>query len=978
VQAFINKAVLPATRRLRFTQKVGVIEPILRASDEASNARALYRVMLVEGNPADTRLVRDALAEHPAFTFQVAHFLEIDDALKFLEGDVVDVALLDCLAAGTGDLGGLSRIVAAAPNLPIVMLTNVEDDATGLRMMQHGAQDYLVKGTVNAAMLVRAIRQAIERKAMSDRVRDSEERFTLAVAGAGDGIWDWQIAGDRLFLSPRAEAMLGFDPAEPDRSMASFSRRVHLDDVARFREALTSHLKGETADFSQQARIMINEVQSRWVLMRGIAESEVRGKARRMAGSISDLSNLDAYYDPVTGLPNRTLLIDRLRGILKRRPARGDHYSALLLVHLSGYAATTETLGQAAGNLMVTGVARAIEHAARPGDLVARAGVREIAVILDGIASVEEATAIAGRIHHALLAPILIAGEDLAPEIRMGIVVTTPIYTDPEAVMRDAAAALDAEPAAELPFCVFNPEMRDRAGQRLRMQKALRHAIERDAFRLVYQPIVALDGGALRGFEALLRWDDPEIGPVGPAIFVPIAEENGLIREIGSWVLKTACDQIAVWRDAGLIPPDDDFSVSVNLSGRQLEDPAGIDHLMSIIAESGLPPRHLTLELTESALVGNPERAREALVAIKLMGVSIAMDDFGTGYSSLSYIGRFPFDKLKIDRSFVNTIAAGIASPLLKGIMGLAREIGMHVVAEGVETKEQRGVLAALHCQDAQGWLFGRPVDSAQAGTLLAAASGRSPQARVLPDAVVSDALLSNEILPNGIPANGIPANGIALNGIALNGAAVNGGAVNGAALHAGATGAAAGIDGVQRRLAFIVAADIVGFGRMLVHDEAGTVQAASDLRRVVDPMIVAYRGRILGVAGESYMLEFVNAVDAVSWALAVQRTLAARNVEQPEDRRMEFRIGVNLGGIVVRGHDVSGDGFNIAAGLEALATPGGVCVSGEVHDDVASKLDLHFEDLGAQTIKNSPELIHAYRAEILTRDGPNGGDAVH
>jgi diguanylate cyclase (GGDEF)-like protein len=922
---------------------VGVIEPVPRVSDEASTARTLYRVMLVESNPADMRLVREALAEHPAITFQIAHFPQIDDALKFLENDVVDVALLDYLAVGTGDLGGLSRIVAAAPNLPIVMLTNVEDDATGLRMMQHGAQDYLVKGTANAAMLVRAIRQAIERKTMSDRVRDSDERFTLAAAGAGDGIWDWQIAGDRLFLSPRAETMLGLAASEPDRDMAGFSRRVHLDDVTRFREAMTSHLKGETADFSQQARIMLNEGQSRWVLMRGLAESESRGKARRMAGSISDLSNLDAYYDTITGLPNRTLLIDRLRGILKRRPGRTNRHSALVLVHLTGYAATAESLGQAAGDLMVAGVARAIEQASRPDDLVARVGAREIAVVLDGIASVEEATAIAGRIHHALLAPVLIAGEALAPEMRMGIVVITSLYTDPESVMRDAGAALSAEPGADLPFCVFNPEMRARAGERLRMERALRHAIERDAFRLVYQPIVALDSGALRGFEALLRWEDPDIGPVPPMVFVPIAEETGLIREIGSWVLRTACDQIVAWRDAGLIAADSDFSVSVNLSGRQLEDAAGIDHLMSIIAESGVTPRHLTLELTESALVGNPERAREALVAIKLLGVSLAMDDFGTGYSSLSYLGRFPFDKLKIDRSFVNTIAAGVASPLLKGIMGLTREIALRVVAEGVETKEQRDVLAALQCEDAQGWLFGRPVDSTQAGVILAAAIGQGLQAAAVSAAQVSSGAAPHEVAPAG-PA----------------------------------TVAATGIDGVQRRLAVIVAADIVGFGRMFAHDEAGAVEAASDLRRVVDPMIVAYRGRIIGVAGESYMLEFVSAVDAVSWALAVQRALAARNVEQPEDRRMEFRIGVNLGGIVVRGHDVSGDGFNIAAGLEALATPGGVCVSGEVHAAVAKKLDLRFEDLGAQPIKNSAGPVHAYRAEIFIGNGTSTSTAVH
>ncbi len=335
---------------------------------------------------------------------------------------------------------------------------------------------------------------------------------------------------------------------------------------------------------------------------------------------------------------------------------------------------------------------------------------------------------------------------------------------------------------------------------------------------------------------------------------------------------------------------------------------------MALIAASGVPPANLTLELTESALFANPERAREALMAIKLLGVSLAMDDFGTGYSSLSYLGRFPFDKLKIDRSFINTIAAGVASPLLKGILSLTQDLGLHVVAEGVETAEQRDVLAGLGCQDAQGWLFGRPLDPEAAEDLLRGTVGRLPSIESRPTPS------SNE-------------------GIA--------------------------IDGVQRRLAVIVAADVVGFGRMKTHDEGGAMHALKDIRSVVDPMIVAYRGRIIGIAEDSYMLEFEKGTDAVTWAVAVQRAVAMRNAEQPEERRMELRIGVNLGGIVVRGYDVSGDGFNIATGLEALSMPGGVCVSGEVYDEVAPKLGLQFDDLGLQQVKNNAEPIRAYRAQM-------------
>ena len=413
--------------------------------------RTLYRVMLVEDQPADARLVREALAEHPAFSFQIVHFLQIEPALKFLERDAVDVALLDYNLPDVDNLDGLTRIIAVAPNLPVVMLTGLDDEATGLRMVQHGAQDYLVKGTVDGAMLVRTIRHAIERKGMSDRVRESEERFTLAAAGSGDGIWDWKIPTDRLVLSPRAKIILGLPEGSPDEDMEALSRRVHLDDVGRFRDAMAAHLNGETAEFRQQARIMDPNDQSRWVLVRGLAVIDAKGQARRMAGSITDLANLDAYYDAVTGLPNRALLIDRLGGVLKRRLRHIDCDSALLLVSLSCYSLINETLGHAASDTLMATAARTIEASVRLGDMVARVSTRGIAVVLDGVADVDEATDIAGRVCRALLAPIAIEEHAIVPTMRIGIVVTTAAYTDPETVMRDAAAALVAEPVT--PIC---------------------------------------------------------------------------------------------------------------------------------------------------------------------------------------------------------------------------------------------------------------------------------------------------------------------------------------------------------------------------------------------------------------------------------------------------------------------------------------------------------------------------------------------
>jgi diguanylate cyclase (GGDEF)-like protein len=879
----------------------------------------VYRVMLVEDNPGDARLVRETLAEHTAFRFQIVHFLRLEPALRFLERDAVDVVLLDYRLPDVEDLDGLTRIIAAAPNLPVLMLTGLDDEATGLRMVQHGAQDYLVKGTVDGAMLVRVIRQAIERKRMSDQVRDSEERFALAAAGSGDGLWDWQIPTDHLMLSQRAKLILGLPDEKPDEDMESFSRRVHLDDISRFRDALAAHLKGETADFRQQARMMDPNDGPHWVLVRGLAVMDAKGQARRMAGSITDLANLDAYYDAATGLPNRALVIDRLRGILKRRLYHADYHSALLLVVLSRYALICETHGAAAGDVLMAAAARAIEASGREGDMVGRISTSEIAVVLDSVADADEVIVIAGRICRALLAPIVVDGHDVVPTMHMGVVVMTTAYTDAEAVMRDAAAALVADPAgSDLAFRVFNPEMQQRASERLRIEAALQYALERDAFKVVYQPIVALADGALRGFEALLRWRDPDLGDVSPALFIPIAEEMGLLPEIGPWVLRTACRKIAKWRESGLISDENKIgvSISVNLSGRQLDGQHAADRILAVIAETGARPGDLTLELTETALSANPDRARDALMAIKLHGVSLAMDDFGTGYSSLSYLGRFPFDKLKIDQSFVRTIAADGAPPLLKGMIGLTRELGLHVVAEGVETAEQRDVLAALGCENAQGWLFGKPLDADAAEALLQAAAST-------PRATGKTAVIA------GL--------------------------------------AAAGGDAVKRHRAVILAANIVGYSRMMAQDEAHTIRVLNTVHGEVDPMIAAHRGRIDSIEGDSFTLEFSSAVDAVSCAMAVQLAMAQRNAKQPRDLEMEFRIGINQDELVARTSGIFGDGAAIATRLAALAMPGGVCVSENIHDDVFRNHDLRFEDIGPQQVKNIAQPIRAYHVVAMS-----------
>jgi len=447
----------------------------------------------------------------------------------------------------------------------------------------------------------------------------------------------------------------------------------------------------------------------------------VQGIARDIAERKHTEAKLlhNAYHDALTGLPNRLLLADHLRLAIERAKRHPDHSFALVFLDLDRFKYINDSLGHAAGDELLVQIARRLEGALRPTDTVARLGGDEFALLLDGLEDEGDAIRVAERVQEELTSPFNLGGHEVFTTASVGITLSAPGYEHPEGVLRDADTAMyRAKENGKARYELFDSVMHARAVERLRLENDLRRAVERGEFEVYYQPIVSLDSDRVAGFEALVRWEHPERGLVQPTEFIPVAEETGMIVEIGQWVLRESCRQMREWQRLSF--DNRLLTISVNLSSKQFLQPNLIARVRQTLHETDLDPRCLKLEITESIMMENAEEASEMLVQLRGLGVQLSIDDFGTGYSSLSYLHRFPVNTLKIDRSFVTRMGdAGENSEIVRTILTLASNLGMEVIAEGVETRGQLAQLKAMKCPYGQGFLFSRPVDAAGAAALL-------------------------------------------------------------------------------------------------------------------------------------------------------------------------------------------------------------------------------------------------------------------
>jgi len=688
------------------------------------NARP-SRLLIVD----DNEMNRDMLARRLSRKGYVIGLAEsAKELLPRVKEDGIDLVLLDIEMPEVSGLDALQEVrkCYSPIELPIIMVTakNQSDDI--VRALDLGANDYLTK-PIDFPVALARISTQLSHKMAQEALRESEERYALAARGANDGLWDWNLLTNAVYFSPRWKAMLGFQEHEIEDRLEEWLGRIHDADRDRVREEIAAHQRGLTPHFESEHRLLHKDGGFRWMLSRGLAVYDVSGKALRMAGSQTDITERKVS-DPLTGLPNRLLFTDRLGRLVKHSKRRKDHLFAVLFLDLDGFKMINDSLGHLAGDQLLVGVANRLEKCLRSSDTVARLGETftvarlggdEFTILLDDLKEPGDAKRAAERLMDALATPFILNGKEVFTSVSIGIALGNAAYEKPEDILRDADTAMyRAKSLGKARYEVFDADMRASVMARLQLETDLRHAVEREEFRNFYQPIVSLDSGRIVGFEALLRWQHPKRGLLGPEEFIFVAEETGMIRELGWWSLRQACRQMRQWRERSEAAAD--LSVSVNLSVKQLLQPNLVVDIKKLLAEEGLPADVLRLEITESAVMADPASATELLQQMKELGIRLAIDDFGTGYSSLSYLHRFPLDTLKIDRSFINNAAAdGEGMEIARTIMPMAKNLRLDVVAEGVETVEQVALLKRLQCRYAQGYYFSKPLAPDDIGVLL-------------------------------------------------------------------------------------------------------------------------------------------------------------------------------------------------------------------------------------------------------------------
>ncbi|PZD75004.1 putative signaling protein [Acaryochloris thomasi RCC1774] len=570
-----------------------------------------------------------------------------------------------------------------------------------------------------------------ERQQMQQQLLKSEQRLESILGSLEDIVWSVSVETRELeYLNPAVEKVYGRTAAEFFQNPTLWLEVVHPDDQLRVQHTRQSWF--EVGSLNLEYRIIRPNGDIRWLRDRGRVIVDNSGIPLRLDGITYDITEqklaqsqiqYDALHDGLTGLPNRTLLLDRIDQAFKRHQREPNYKFSLLFIDLDRFKVVNDSLGHALGDQLLIFISQLLQNCVRRTDTVARLGGDEFTILLDGLVDPTDSTDAAGRILLELTAPIQLEGHTVFTGASIGIVLSSIDYRDSAALLRDADIAMyRAKALGKARYVVFNSQMYDQTRELQQLERDLRLACDglrvadsqgqstvSSEFRLQYQPIVSLTTDQPTSFEALVRWQHPQRGLVSPADFIPLAEDTGLIVPLGHWVLLTACRQIRCLLDQyPELPP---FSVSVNLASQQLQDPRFLEDLDHILTLTQIEGRYLKLELTESMLMDHADATIDMLKQIRDRNIQLSLDDFGTGYSSLSYLHRFPLDTLKIDRSFVSRMQTSPEDfEIIRTIITLAHTLGMNVVAEGIESIEQKNQLAALSCDQGQGYLFSKPL----------------------------------------------------------------------------------------------------------------------------------------------------------------------------------------------------------------------------------------------------------------------------
>ena len=684
------------------------------------------KILLIESDAVAAKEIRAALASAASGSFDVEWVCQLSEGLARLSNGGIDAVLLALSLPDSQGIGTFDKVFIAAPDVPILILGGNVSEALAKEAVQRGAQDYLLPDHLDYS-LPRALRNAIERKSVEDALFVEKERAVVTLNSIGDAVLCTDISGKITYLNLVAETMTGWRREE--------ATGKPLAEVFRIIDGPTRKTARDPMEMAVEQNRTVGLTVNCVLIRRDGFESAIEDsaapihdRAGHVIGAVIDFHDVSAaramsiqmthsaQHDLVTNLPNRLLLNDRITqaislGRRRHRPV------AVIFLDLDRFKDINDSLGHATGDKLLQSISKRLLVSVRGSDTVSRQGGDEFVILLSEITHPEDAATSARKILLSLEAPCSIEGNDLHITGSIGISVYPEDGNDAETLINNADTAMyHAKESGRNNFQFFKADMNRRAIERQSLESSLHRALERKEFLLHYQPKVSLDTGEITGVEALVRWQPPDRGLVPPAQFVPIAEDCGLILHIGNWVLREACRQACAWQDAGLPP----LPISVNVSALEFRDKGFVEGVRAVLAETGLEPRYLELELTEGVLMHDAESAALVLQELKSMGVHLAVDDFGTGYSSLSYLRQFPIDVLKIDRSFIEQITSNPEESAIVGaIINMGKSLKHVVVAEGIETQLQRAYLQAHRCAEGQGYLFSPPLVAAQFAQLL-------------------------------------------------------------------------------------------------------------------------------------------------------------------------------------------------------------------------------------------------------------------
>ena len=665
-------------------------------------------LLLIESSGTTADGLDPIRQEAAAAGFDVVQANTLAEGSNCLEEDLFACVVLDFGSEDEEDVAIIETIANRSPEIALIVLGR-DDENLGVSMIEAGASDYLPRNSLGGQQLCRSIQHAIVRKRSESSLAEAQKIARL-------GSWEVRIATGAVSWSQELYRMFGF-PRDETPSYEALLNRTHPEDRAA---TLQAHrvVMDDFKPFVIEHRVLLLDDSVRWVRAQGRVELDATGQPVRLIGTTQDITEQkdaedalqhQALHHPLTGLPNQLLLLDRIGRALNRL-ARLPSTLAVIHFDMDRFELINDSLGHEAGDQLLAAMGSLLAQLIRPEDTLAHVGSDEFVVLCEGLSGPAEALSVANRICTSASQPLAWDRGELVVTLSAGIALTTSGQVSPDSLLKDADAAMHrSKRDGRARSTVFAERMRTSASGRLETEISLRQSIIDGELRVHYQPIVTLTDGAVQGHEALVRWAHPSRGLLAPDQFISIAEESGLIVALGAWVLRESCQQAKRFQERD--PSWSHLTMSVNLSGGQLNQPDLVELVGSALQDADLKPGDLQLEMTESILMDDASTTITILERLKGLGLRLGIDDFGTGYSSLSYLRRFPVDVLKIDKSFVSGLGKDPQdSAIVAAVVSLADTLGLTTIAEGVETKLQRDCLVGLGCSLAQGYLFARPV----------------------------------------------------------------------------------------------------------------------------------------------------------------------------------------------------------------------------------------------------------------------------